>query len=148
MRAKIDEDYKTAMKAREPRRVATLRAINAALKNADIEARVSGKELADSDIMAVLQKMAKQREESLGIYEKAGRDDLATAEREELAIISEYLPKGMSEAEVDAAIADAIGKTGAAGGKDMGRVIAQLKADYPGRIDFSKASVRIKNALN
>jgi len=91
--------------------------------------------------------MVKQREESLGIYEKAGREDLAVVEREEIAILSEFLPKGLSEAEVDAAIKAAIEKTGAVGGKDMGKVIAALKADYPGRIDFGKASGRVKAAL-
>jgi uncharacterized protein YqeY len=148
MRDQISEGYKTAMKAGDKRRTATLRAINAAIKDKDIEARGLGKEpLADADVLALLQKMVKQREESLGIYEKAGRDDLAAVEREEIAILSEFLPKGLSEAEVDAAIKAAIAKTGAAGGKDMGKVIAALKADYPGRIDFGKASAKVKAAL-
>ena len=90
----------------------------------------------------MLQKMAKQREESLAIFTKAGRDDLATVESEEIAILGEFLPKMMSDAEVEAAIAAAIAKTGAAGGKDMGKVIAALKAEYPGRIDFGKASAQ------
>lgn len=148
MRDQISEGYKTALKAGDKRRTATLRAINAAIKDKDIEARGLGKEpLADADVLALLQKMVKQREESLGIYEKAGRDDLAVVEREEIAILSEFLPKGLSEAEVDAAIRSAIEKTGASGGKDMGKVIAALKADYPGRIDFGKASAKVKAAL-
>lgn len=148
MRDQISDGYKAAMKAGDKRRTATLRAINAAIKDKDIEARVLGKEpLADADVLALLQKMVKQREESLSIYEKAGRDDLATVEREEIAILGEFLPKGLSEAEVDAAIKAAIEKTGASGGKDMGKVIASLKADYPGRIDFGKASARVKAAL-
>lgn len=148
MRDEISEGYKTALKAGDKRRTATLRAINAAIKDKDIEARGLGKEpLADADVLALLQKMVKQREESLGIYEKAGRDDLAVVEREEIAILSEFLPKGLSEAEVDAAIKSAIEKTGASGGKDMGKVIAALKADYPGRIDFGKASAKVKAAL-
>lgn len=148
MRDAISEGYKTAMKAGDKRRTATLRAINAAIKDKDIEARGLGKEpLADADVLALLQKMVKQREESLGIYEKAGREDLAVVEREEIAILGEFLPKGLSEAEVDAAITAAIEKTGASGGKDMGKVIASLKADYPGRIDFGKASGRVKAAL-
>jgi len=148
MRDEISEGYKAAMKAGDKRRTATLRAINAAIKDKDIEARGHGKEpLADADVLALLQKMVKQREESLGIYEKAGREDLAVVEREEIAILSEFLPKGLSEAEVDAAIKAAIEKTGASGGKDMGRVIAALKADYPGRIDFGKASAKVKAAL-
>ena len=83
----------------------------------------------------------------MAIYEKAGRDDLATVEREEIAILNEFLPKGLSDAEVEDAIKAAIAKTGAAGGKDMGKVIASLKADYPGRIDFGKASGKVKAAL-
>jgi uncharacterized protein YqeY len=148
MREEISDGYKAAMKAGDKRRTATLRAINAAIKDKDIEARGLGKEpLADADVLALLQKMVKQREESLGIYEKAGREDLAVVEREEIAILGEFLPKGLSEAEVDAAIKAAIEKTGASGGKDMGKVIASLKADYPGRIDFGKASGRVKAAL-
>ena len=95
----------------------------------------------------MLQKMSKQREESLAIYTQAGRMDLAEIERDEISIIGELLPQMMSEAEVDAAIAAVITKTGAAGGKDMGKVIAALKAEYPGRIDFGKASGRVKAAL-
>ena len=148
MRETFTEMLKTAMKAGDKPRVATVRLIQAALKDRDIEARGQGKgPLADADVLVLLQKMVKQREESLGIFEKAGREDLAVVEREEIAILSEFLPKGLSEAEVDAAIAAAIAKTGAQGGKDMGKVIASLKADYPGRIDFGKASGRVKAAL-
>ena len=101
MRDEISDGYKAAMKAGDKRRTATLRAINAAIKDKDIEARGLGKEpLADADVLALLQKMVKQREESLGIYEKAGREDLAVVEREEIVILSEFLPKGLSEAEV------------------------------------------------
>src|SRR5262249_8845553 len=103
--------------------------------------------LSDEEVLVVLQKMVKQREESLGIYEQAGRDDLAVVEREEIAILNEFLPKGLSDAEVEEAIRVAIAKTGASGGKDMGKVIASVKADYPGRIDFSKASGKVKAAL-
>lgn len=148
MRDQISEGYKAAMKAGDKRRTATLRAINAAIKDKDIEARGLGKEpLADADVLALLQKMVKQREESLGIYEKAGREDLAVVEREEIAILGEFLPKGLSEAEVEAAIIDAIKKTGAEGAKDMGKVVASLKAEFPGRIDFGKASAKIRTAL-
>jgi uncharacterized protein YqeY len=148
MRQEIDEGYKAAMKAGDKRRTATLRAINAELKNRDIEARGQGKgQLDDAAVLAMLQKMVKQREESLAIYAQAGRTDLATVEKEEIDILNEFLPKGMSEAEVEEAIRAAIAKTGAAGAKDMGKVIASLKADYPGRIDFGKASARVKAAL-
>ncbi|WP_421759324.1 GatB/YqeY domain-containing protein [Devosia sp.] len=148
MRETISEGYKTALKAGDKRRTATLRSINAAIKDKDIEARGLGKDpLGDGDLIVLLQKMIKQREESLGIYEKAGRDDLAVVEREEIAILTEFVPAGMSEAEIEAAIAAAIAKTGAAGAKDMGKVIASLKADFPGRIDFGKASAKVKAAL-
>jgi uncharacterized protein YqeY len=148
MREAISEGYKAAMKARDQRRIATLRSINAAIKDKDIAARGEGKGPAtDDEILVLLQKMVKQREESLGIYVQAGRDDLATVEREEIAILGEFLPKGLSEAEVEDAIKAAIAKTGAQGGKDMGKVIASLKADYPGRIDFAKASGKVKAAL-
>jgi hypothetical protein len=148
MREAISEGYKTALKAGDKRRTATLRAVNAAIKDKDIEARGQGKgPLGEAEVLGLLQKMVKQREESLAIYEKAGREDLAVVEREEIAILSEFVPQGLSEAELEAAIKDAIAKTGAAGGKDMGKVSASLKADYPGRIDFGKASGKVKAAL-
>jgi uncharacterized protein YqeY len=148
MREAISDGYKAAMKSGDKRRTATLRAVNAAIKDKDIEARGQGKgPLGEQEVMVLLQKMVKQREESLGIYEKAGREDLAVVEREEIAILNEFLPKGLSEAELEAAIIDAVTKTGAQGGKDMGKVIASLKADFPGRIDFGKASAKIKTAL-
>jgi uncharacterized protein YqeY len=148
MREAISEGYKSALKAGDKRRTATLRAVNAAIKDKDIANRGEGKgPLTDQDVLVLLQKMVKQREESLGIYEKAGREDLATVEREEITILNEFLPKSLSEAEVDDAIKAAIAKTGAAGAKDMGKVIASLKADYPGRIDFGKASGKVKAAL-
>jgi uncharacterized protein YqeY len=149
MREAISEGYKTALKAGDKRRTATLRSINAAIKDKDIANRGEGKEpLSDADLLVVLQKMVKQREESLGIYEKAGREDLAVVEREEIAILNEFLPKGLTDAEIEDVIRAAIAKTGAAGGKDMGKVIASLKADYPGRIDFGKASGMVKAALS
>ncbi|MBL8598007.1 MAG: GatB/YqeY domain-containing protein [Devosia sp.] len=148
MREAIDEAYKTALKARDQRRTATLRAVNAAIKDKDIANRGEGKgPLASEDILVLLQKMVKQREESLAIYTQAGRTDLATVEKEEIDILNEFLPKGLTEAEVEEAIKAAIAKTGAAGAKDMGKVIASLKADYPGRIDFGKASGKVKAAL-
>lgn len=148
MREAISEGYKTALKAGDKRRTATLRAISAAIKDKDIDARGQGKgPLDDAELLAMLQKMVKQREESLGIFEKAGREDLAVVEREEIAILNEFLPQGLSEAEVETAIAGAIASTGAQGAKDMGKVVAALKAQYPGQIDFGKASGRIRAAL-
>jgi uncharacterized protein YqeY len=148
MREAISEGYKVAMKARDQRRTSTLRAINAAIKDRDIANRGDGKgPLTSEEILVLLQKMVKQREESFAIYAEAGRNDLATVEKEEIDILNEFLPKGLTEAEIDDAIKAAIAKTGAAGGKDMGKVIASLKADYPGRIDFGKASGKVKAAL-
>ena len=148
MREAINNGYKAALKARDQRRTATLRAVSAAIQDKDIEARGHGKgPIGEEEILVLLQKMVKQREESLAIYSQAKRHDLAMVEREEIAILSEFLPQPMSEAEVEAAIIDAIRKTGASGGKDIGKVIAALKADHPGRIDFSKASAKIKTVL-
>ena len=148
MREEISEGLKTALKARDQRRTTTLRAISAAIKDRDIANRGENKAPATNDeIISIIQKMVKQREESFAIYAEAGRQDLATVEKEEIDILNEFLPKGLSEDEIDAAIRAAIEKTGASGAKDMGKVIASLKADYPGRIDFGKAAGKVKAAL-
>jgi uncharacterized protein YqeY len=148
MREEISEGLKTALKARDQRRTTTLRAISAAIKDRDIANRGESKAPATNDeIISIIQKMVKQREESFAIYAEAGRQDLATVEKEEIDILNEFLPKGLSEDEIDAAIRAAIEKTGASGAKDMGKVIASLKADYPGRIDFGKAAGKVKAAL-
>jgi uncharacterized protein YqeY len=148
LREQINEALKEAMKARDQRRVSTLRLVNAALKDRDIAARGEGKPaLADEDILGLMQKLTKQRQESLEIYEKAGRTDLATQEREEIEIISGFMPKAMSEAEADAAIAAAIKETGAAGMKDMGKVMALLRERHAGKLDIAKASAVVKGRL-
>jgi uncharacterized protein YqeY len=148
IRDDINTALKEAMKARDERRVSTLRLVNSTLKNADIEARGQGKEpLGDDGVLGVLQKMIKQRNESVELYDKGGRAELAQQEREEIAIISAYLPKQMSEDEVKAAVAEEIKATGAAGVKDMGRVIAALKGKYTGKMDFAKTSALVKAAL-
>ncbi len=148
MREKIAEDLKAAMKAGERAKVDTLRMVNAALKDKDIEARGTGKTLSADDVLALLQKMIKSRQESLEIYEKAGREDLAGKERGEIAVISTYLPQQLSEAEVTEAVKAAIAEVGAASIKDMGKVVASLKAKYTGRMDFGKASAAVKAALS
>jgi uncharacterized protein YqeY len=148
LRDDINSALKEAMKAGDARRVSTLRLVNAALKNADIEARGQGKgPLGDDEMLGLLQKMIKQRHESVELYDKGGRAELAQQEREEIAIISAYLPKQMSEDEVKAAISDAIKDTGAAGMKDMGKVIGALKAKFTGKMDFAKASGLVKAML-
>jgi hypothetical protein len=147
MRERFTADLKTAMKSGDKQRVETIRMIVAGLKDRDIEARAAGKTLSDDEILALLQKMAKSRQESLGIYEKAGRSDLAEKERAEIAVISAYLPQPLGEAEVAEAIRAAIAETGAASIKDMGKVVAALKTKYTGRIDFAAASAAVKSAL-
>jgi uncharacterized protein YqeY len=148
MREKINQDLKDAMKARDSAKVDTLRMVNAALKDKDIEARGAGKTLTEDDVLALLQKMIKSRQESLEIYEKAGRADLAAKEKSEIAVISAYLPQQLSEAEVAEAVKAAIAEVGAASIKDMGKVVAALKAKYTGRMDFAKASAAVKAALS
>jgi uncharacterized protein YqeY len=148
LRDEINTALKDAMKARDERRVSTLRLINAALKNADIEAQGRGKPvLSDEEILALLPKLIKQRQEAVELYDKAGRAELAAGERTEIEIISAYLPKQMSEVEAKTAVADAIKATGASGIKDMGKVMAALKQSHAGKMDFGKASGWVKEML-
>ena len=149
IRDDINNALKDAMKAREERRVSTLRLINAALKNADIEARGAGKEaLGDAEVLPVLQKMIKQRQESAELYDKGGRPELAAQEREEIAIIRTYLPKQMSEDEIGEVVAALVKETGASAMKDMGRVMAALKERHAGKLDFAKAGAVVKKLLS
>ena len=147
MREKLINDLKTAMKAGEKKKVEAIRLINAALKDRDIAARGEGKTVTDDDILALLQKMVKSRQESLEIYEKNNRPELAAQEKGEIEVISSYLPQQMDEASVAAAIKAAIAEAGATSMKDMGKVIASLKAKYTGQMDFAKASAAVKAAL-
>ena len=149
LRDDINNSLKDAMKAGDARRVSTLRLVNSSLKNADIEARGQGKPaLSDDDALGVLQKMIKQRQESVELYDKGGRAELAAQEREEIAVISAYLPKQMSEDEVKAAISAIIAETNASGIKDMGKVMAALKERHAGTMDFGKASGLVKGLLS
>ena len=148
LRDDINNALKEAMKAHNERAVSTLRMVNSTLKNADIEARGAGKPaLGDAEVLPLLQKMIKQRQESVELYRQGNRADLVKQEEEEIAIISGYLPKQMSEAEVAAAIEAAIKDTGAAGMKDMGKVIAALRGKYAGQMDMAKASGMVKAKL-
>ena len=133
LREKINEAVKTAMKLQDKARVSTLRLVNAAIKNAEIESERAGKSLADDDVLGILQKMIKQRQESIEIYDKAGRKELADGERAEIEVIKGFMPQQMSEAEAKAAIAQVISEIGAQGIKDMGKVMAALKQGYAGR---------------
>ena len=147
IRDDINKALTEAQKARNERTVSTLRMVNSTLKNADIEARTTGKPLGDAEVLSILQKMIKQRQESVELYKKGNRADLVKQEEEEIAIISAYLPKQMSEAEMAAAIEAAIKDTGAAGMKDMGKVIGALRGKYAGQMDMAKASAAVKAKL-
>ncbi len=148
LRDEINAAVKDAMKAKDQRRLSTLRMVNSAIKNADIEARGQGKPpLADDALLGLLQKMIKQRQELIELYEKGGRPELAQQEREEVAIITAYLPQQMSDVEAGAAIAQIVHEINAQGMKDMGRAMAALKEKFAGKMDFGKASAALKKLL-
>ena len=149
LRDDINNALKDAMKAGDARRVSTLRLVNSALKNADIEARGQGKPpLSDEDLLSLLQKMIKQRQESVELYQKGGRADLVKQEQEEIAIISAYLPQQMAESEIVDTVAALVRETGATAMKDMGRVMAAIKERYAGKLDVGKASAAVKKLLS
>jgi len=147
MREVVVERMKDAMKAGDKVRVGALRLIMAALKDREIELRGKGTTLSRSDELAVLSRMVKSRQESLGIYQQAGRAELAEQERAEIAVINEFLPSQMDDSAVEAAARAAIAATGASSVKDMGKVVAALKEAHPGRIDFARASAIVKGLL-
>jgi uncharacterized protein YqeY len=149
MRDRINAALKDAMLAKDKLRTSTLRLMLAAIRDRDIALRgeEGGGGLDDAGLMALLAKMVKQREDSAATYETAGRMELAEAERAEIAVIKEFLPKPMSEDEVDAAIGKAVAETGARSIRDMGKVMAALKARYSGRMDFAAVGPRVKSAL-
>ena len=144
MRDRLRAETKTALKSQDRRRLSALRLISAALQERDIAAKAP---IPDTEVPALLQKMIKQRRDSLAIYEKAGRKELAEQEAAEIAVIEEFLPKQMSEAEAREAVTAAIKETGAASPKEMGKVMAALKERYAGRMDFGKASGLVKELL-
>lgn len=148
MRETITAALTAATKAQDKRRVSTLRLVSAAIKDRDISLRGTGKTQAtDSELLDLLAKMIKQREESEKIYADAGRPELAKQEAEEIAIIREFLPIQLSEAETEKAVAAAIAETGAASVKDMGKVMGVLKSRYAGQMDFGKAGAVVKAKL-
>lgn len=149
LRATLNDALKTAMKAKDQRATSTVRLILAALKDRDIAARgaASCDPIADEAILEMLQKMVKQRHESIEMYRKGAREDLVRQEQEEIAIIERFLPKQMDEAEMAEAVDAAIRAVGATGIKDMGKTIATLKKDHAGRMDFAKASGVVKRRL-
>ncbi|ATX67799.1 GatB/YqeY domain-containing protein [Roseinatronobacter bogoriensis] len=149
LRDKISSELKTAMKARDSERLATLRLVNAAIKDREIAARGDQgvSELTDADLTAVLTRMVKQRRDSARAYEEAARLDLAEKETAEIAVIESFLPRQLSDDEVTAAIEKAVAQTGASSVRDIGKVMAALKADYAGQMDFGKAGGLVKQKL-
>jgi uncharacterized protein len=150
LRAQLTDAMKEAMKAKDTKRLSTVRLILAALKDRDIAARSeTNKDLvSDDDILTLLAKMIKQREESATAFDSGNRPELATNERDEIAVIRTFMPAQMDEAAMKAAVAKVIAESGAASIKDMGKVMAVLKERYAGQMDFSKASAATKDALS
>lgn len=145
LKAQIQEDVKTAMRSRDRERTGALRLVSAAIKQIEVDTR---EELDDAGVTAVLDKMAKQRRESLEQFEKAGREDLAAKERYELDVIARYLPEPLSDAELSALIDTAIADTGASGMPDMGKVMGVLKPQVQGRADMKALSGQVRERLN
>jgi len=149
LKNKITEDMKTAMRAKDTARLGTVRLLLSAMKQKEVDARMvlSGTELTDADVLSIIEKMLKQRRESIAQYEKAARNDLADVEKAEIAVLSAYLPQQMTEAEVAEAVLAAIKESGAAGPKDMGKVMGLLKSRLAGRTDMGKLSELVKSKL-
>lgn len=151
MRERLQAALKDAMKAKEADRLSTLRLINAAIKDRDIASRSDGNdgagEVGEAEILAIMGKMVKQRQESARAYEEGGRLELAEKELAEVKVIEEFLPRQLTSAEVEAAIAAAIAEAGATSIRDMGKVIALLKARYTGQMDFGAVGPRVKDLL-
>ena len=145
LKEQITEDMKSAMKAKEKERLAAIRLILSAMKQKEVDERV---ELTDEHVLAILNKMVKQRRDSISQYEKAGRDDLVTQEQFELDLITQYLPAQLSEAEIQSAVATSIQETGASSMKDMGKLMGVLKSKLEGRADMAKVSQLIKAQLS
>ena len=144
LRDQLNEDIKTAMKAREQEKLAALRLMLAAVKQREVDERIT---LDDAGVVSVIEKMIKQRKDSIAQYEKAARQDLADKEKFEISVIEGYLPKQLSQAEIDAAVAEAIASTGAKGPQDMGKVMGALKVKLAGRADMGKVSAMVKGKL-
>lgn len=144
LKERIQEDMKAAMRAKDAARLSAIRLLLAAMKQKEVDERQA---LADADVLGIIEKMLKQRRESIAHYEKAARQDLADQEKFEIAVLGAYLPQQMSEAEIAQAVAAAAGEAGAAGVKDMGKVMALLKARLAGRADMGKVSALVKAKL-
>jgi uncharacterized protein YqeY len=144
LKERVQEDMKAAMRARDAARLSAIRLLLAAMKQKEVDER---RALADADVLGIIEKMVKQRRESIAQYEKAARQDLADQEKFEIGVLGAYLPQQMSEAEIAQAVAAAAGEAGAAGAKDMGKVMALLKSRLAGRADMGKVSALVKAKL-
>jgi uncharacterized protein YqeY len=144
LKQRITDDMKSALRARETARLSAIRLLLAAVLQREVDER---KEIADADVLAVIDKMVKQRKDAIVQFEAGNRKDLADAERAEIAVLQSYLPQPLSDAEIDAAIAAAVSRSGAAGPAAMGKVMAELKTEFAGRADMSAVSARVKARL-
>jgi hypothetical protein len=144
LKLRLTDDMKAAMKGGDKERLAVIRLVNAAIKQREVDERI---QLDDAQVLTVLEKMIKQRRDSVSQYESAGREDLAAQERFEIEVIQAYMPQALSEAEIDALIEAAIAETGASSGRDMGKVVGALKPKVAGRADMGAVSARIKARL-
>jgi len=150
LRSRINAAMKQAMKDKSTERLSTIRLINAAIKDRDIAARTEGKEngVGDGEVLAILAKMTKQRQESAKTYEEAGRLDLSERELSEIKVIEEFLPRQLTDDEIQSALAEAIDKLGAESIRDMGKVMAALKSKYAGQMDFGAVGALVKSNLS
>jgi uncharacterized protein YqeY len=145
LKEKITEDMKAAMRAKETGKLGTIRLLTAAMKQKEVDERI---ELTDTHILAIIEKMLKQRKDSITQFEAGGRQDLVDIEKAEVAVLSAYMPAALSDADVQSAVAAAIAETGAAGPQDMGKVMAVLKSGLAGRADMTAVSGLVKAALS
>jgi uncharacterized protein YqeY len=150
LRSRINTAMKQAMKDKSAERLSTIRLINAAIKDRDIAARTEGKEngVGDDEVLAILAKMTKQRQESAKTYEEAGRLDLSERELAEIKVIEEFLPRQLTDSEIQSAISEAINEVGASSIRDMGKVMGTLKSKYAGQMDFGAVGALVKNSLS
>ena len=150
LRSRINTAMKQAMKDKSAERLSTIRLINAAIKDRDIAARTEGKEngVGDDEVLAILAKMTKQRQESAKTYEEAGRLDLSERELAEIKVIEEFLPRQLTDSEIQSAVSEAIKEVGASSIRDMGKVMAALKSKYAGQMDFGATGALVKNDLS
>ena len=144
LKARITEDMKTAMRAKDTARLSAIRLLLAAIKQREVDER---KDMSDADVLAIIDKMVKQRKDAIGQFEAGNRKDLADAERAEIGVLQTYLPAALSTAEIDATIAAVIARTGASGPAAMGKVMAELKAELAGRADMAAVSAQVKAQL-